>query len=237
MAADPRVAHGQVAVERIDEGLRSYMLSVYNYMFLGLGLTGMVAYVAAQSPQLLGLIHGTPLKWVLFAAVLGIAWFGMPRITRMSLGAAHLMFWAFATVFGLMLSYVFAVYTGSSVARAFFMTAAVFGGMSLYGYTTKRDLSGLGSFLIVGLLAAFIASLINIFILESSLVQMVISVVVIAVAVGLTAYDTQQIKQMYYELDQSDVVAKKALMGAMHLYFNFILIFQNLLYLTGMMEE
>ena len=237
MAADPRIAHGQVAVERVDEGLRSYMLSVYNYMFLGLGLTGMVAYATSLSPELLGLIHGTPLKWVLFAAVLGIAWFGAPRIPTMSLGAAHLTFWAFAGIFGLMLSYVFAVYTGASVARAFFMTAAMFGGMSLYGYTTKRDLSGLGSFLIVGLITAFIASMINIFFLESSLFQVVLSVIVIAIAVGLTAYDTQQIKEMYYELDSSDVAAKKAVAGALHLYLNFILIFQNLLYLTGMMEE
>ncbi len=237
MAADPRVAHGQVAVERVDEGLRSYMLSVYNYMALGLGLTGMIAYSAAQSPALMGLIHGTPLKWVLFAAVIGIAWFGAPRIPTMSVAAAQLTFWAFASVFGLMLSYVFLVYTGGSIARAFFMSAAMFGGMSLYGYTTKRDLTGMGSFLMVGLITAFIASLINIFILESTLLQSVISVIVIFIALGLTAYDTQEIKEMYNEADASDTVTKKAVSGALRLYLDFILIFQNLLYLTGMMEE
>ena len=236
MAADPRVAQGQVAVERIDEGLRSYMLSVYNYMFLGLGLTGAVAFVTSQSPEALNLIHGTPLKWVLFAAVIGIAWFGAPRIPTMSVAAAQLTFWAFAGLFGLMLSYIFVLYTGANIGRAFFLTAAVFGGMSLYGYTTKRDLSGIGSFLIVGLLAAFVASIINIFI-GSTVMEMVLSVVVIAIAVGLTAYDTQQIKQMYHEYDDSDVMAKKAVAGALHLYLNFILIFTNLLQLMGFMQE
>ncbi|MDH3663269.1 MAG: Bax inhibitor-1/YccA family protein [Alphaproteobacteria bacterium] len=236
MAADPRVANGQVAVERIDEGLRSYMLSVYNYMCLGLGLTGVVAFAAAQSPTVLGLIHGTPLKWVLFAAVIGIAWFGSPRIATMSVSGAQLLFWAFASLFGLMLSYIFVVYTGGSIARAFFMSAAMFGGMSLYGYTTKRDLSGWGSFLMVGLIAAVIASIVNWFI-GSTALQFALSVIVLFVAIGLTAYDSQQIKEMYSELDGSDIVAKKAIMGALRLYMDFILIFQNLLYLTGMLEE
>lgn len=234
--ADPRVVQGQVAVDRIDEGLRSYMLSVYNYMGLGLALTGVVAYVAAQSPTLMAYIHGTPLKWVLFAAVIGIAWFGAPRIPQMSVAAAQLTFWAFATVFGLMLSYVFLVYTGASIARVFFMTAGTFGAMSLYGYTTKRDISGWGSFLIVGLLAAFVASIVNMFI-GSSALQFALSVIVIFIALGLTAYDTQQIKEMYHELDGSDVMAKKAIAGALHLYLDFILIFQNLLYLFGVLEE
>lgn len=236
MVADPHVAHGQVAVERIDEGLRSYMLSVYNYMFLGLGLTGVVAFVVGQSPELIGLIHGTPLKFVLFAAVIGLAWFGAPRIPIMSVGAAQLTFWAFATLFGLLLSYVFVIYTGASVARAFFMSAGMFGGMSLYGYTTKRDLSGWGSFLMVGLIAAIIASVINWFI-DSSVLESALSVIVLFIAIGLTAYDTQQIKAMYEERDSSDVITKKAVSGALLLYMDFILIFQNLLYLTGMLEE
>ena len=236
MAADPHVARGQVAVERIDEGLRSYMLSVYNYMFLGLGLTGAIAFVTSQSPEAINLIHGTPVKWLLFAGVIGIAWFGAPRIPTMSVAAAQLTFWAFASLFGLMLSYVFVLYTGANIGRAFFMTAAVFGGMSLYGYTTKRDLSSMGAFLIVGLLAAFVASIVNIFI-GSSVLDMVLSVVVIAIAVGLTAYDTQQIKEMYHEMDDSDVLAKKAIAGALRLYLDFILIFQNLLHLMGFMQE
>jgi len=235
MAADPRVAHGQVAVERIDEGLRSYMLSVYNYMCLGLGLTGVVAFAAAQSPALLGLIHGTPLKWVLFAAVIGIAWFGAPRIATMSVGGAQMLFWAFAALFGLMLSYIFLVYTGGSIARAFFMSAAMFGGMSLYGYTTKRDLSGWGSFLMVGLIAAVVASIVNWFI-GSSALQFALSVIVLFVAIGLTAYDSQQIKEMYYELDNSDVMGRKAIMGALRLYLDFINLFMMLLHLFGSRE-
>ncbi|MGI9417207.1 MAG: Bax inhibitor-1/YccA family protein [Geminicoccaceae bacterium] len=237
MAADPRIAHGQVAVERIDEGLRSYMLSVYNYMFLGLGLTGAIAFVTAQSPEAINLIHLTPLKWVLFAGVIGIAWFGAPRIPTMSVSGAQLTFWAFASLFGLMLSYVFVVYTGADIGRAFFMTAAAFGGMSLYGYTTKRDLSGIGAFLMVGLITAFISSLVNYFIFGSTLFEIVLSVIVIGIALGLTAYDTQRIKEMYYELDGSDVMAKKAVAGALHLYLNFILIFTNLLQVMGFMQE
>ena len=236
MAADPRVAQGQVAVERIDEGLRSYMLSVYNYMFLGLGLTGLVAYATAQSPALLGLIHGTPLKIVLFLGVLGIAWFGSPRIPTMSTTAAQAVFWVFASLFGLMLSYVFVAYTSTNIARAFFMSSAMFGGMSLYGYTTKRDLSGWGSFLMVGLLAAIVASIVNWFI-GSTALEFALSVIVIFIAVGLTAYDTQRIKEMYYEGDSSDTLTKKAILGALHLYMDFILIFQNLLHLMGMMED
>ena len=236
MTADPRVAQGQVAVERIDEGLRSYMLSVYNYMFLGLGLTGLVAYAAAQSPALMQLIHGTPLKLVLFLGVLGIAWFGSPRIPTMSTTAAQAVFWVFAALFGLMLSYVFVAYTNASIARAFFMSSAMFGGMSLYGYTTKRDLSGWGSFLMVGLLAAIVASIVNWFI-GSTALEFALSVIVIFIAVGLTAYDTQRIKEMYYEGDSSDTLTKKAILGALHLYMDFILIFQNLLYLMGVMDE
>ncbi|MEM7042867.1 MAG: Bax inhibitor-1/YccA family protein [Pseudomonadota bacterium] len=237
MAADPRVAHGQVAVERIDEGLRSYMLSVYNYMFLGLGLTGAVAFVTSQSPAALGLIHGTPLKWVLFAAVFGIAFFGAPRIVNMSVAAAHLTFWLFATVFGLLLSYIFVVYTGADIGRAFFMTAGAFGAMSLYGYTTKRDLSGFWPFLIVGLLTAVVASLINVIFLESTLFQAVLSVIVIAISLGITAFHTQMIKDLYYELSDGDTMTKVAVMGALLLYVSFINIFQNLLFLLGMMEE
>ena len=233
---EPRVAQGQVAVDRIDEGLRSYMLSVYNYMGLGLAITGLVAAFVAATPALYVPIFTTPLKWVVMLAPLGFVFFLSAKIQTMSPSAAQATFWAFAGIMGLSMASIFLVFTGSSIARVFFITAGTFGAMSLYGYTTKRDLSGWGSFLFMGLIGIIIASLVNLFI-GSSALQFAISVIGVLVFVGLTAYDTQQIKEMYYELDSSDVATRKAIMGALRLYLDFINLFMMLLHLFGSARE
>jgi FtsH-binding integral membrane protein len=230
--SDPRAVTGQVAVDRIDEGLRGYMLSVYNYMGLGLALTGLVAFFVASSPAIYQPIFGTPLKWVVMLAPLGFVFFLSAKIQTMSVSAAQITFWLFAAVMGLSLASIFLVFTGASIARVFFITAGTFGAMSLYGYTTKRDLTAWGSFLFMGLIGVIIASLVNIFVASSAL-QFAISVIGVIVFVGLTAYDTQQIKAMYYELDASDVMAKKTIMGALRLYLDFINLFIMLLQLFG----
>ena len=234
--ADPRVAQGQVAVDRIDEGLRSYMLSVYNYMGLALALSGLVAYIVGTTPALYMPILGTPLKWVVMLAPLGFVFFLSAKIQTMKLSTAQLTFWAFAVLMGLSFASIFLAFTGSSIARVFFITAGTFGAMSLYGYTTKRDLSGMGSFLMMGLIGVFIAMIVNIF-LQSSALQFAVSVIGLLVFVGLTAYDTQQIKEMYHELDDSDVMGRKALMGALRLYLDFINMFMFLLHFMGVNNE
>jgi FtsH-binding integral membrane protein len=233
---DPRAVAGHVAVDRVDEGLRSYMLSVYNYMGLGLAITGLVAFLVASTPALYEPIFGTPLKWVVMLAPLGFVLFLSAKIRTMSVGTAQLTFWLFAAVMGLSLASIFLVFTGASIARVFFITAGTFGAMSLYGYTTKRDLMAWGSFLFMGLIGIIIASLVNIFIASSAL-QFAISEIGVLVFVGLTAYDTQRIKQMYYELDSADVMARKAIMGALSLYLDFINLFVMLLQLFGTARE
>jgi FtsH-binding integral membrane protein len=233
---DPRAVTGQVAVDRVDEGLRSYMLSVYNYMGLGLAITGLVAFMVASTPALYQPIFGTPLKWVVMLAPLGFVFFLGAKIQTMSVSAAQLTFWAFAAAMGLSLASIFLVFTGESIARVFFITAGTFGAMSLYGYTTKRDLSGWGSFLFMGLIGIIIAMVVNLF-LASSALHFAISVIGVLVFTGLTAYDTQRIKEMYYEVDASDVVARKAIMGALSLYLNFINLFVMLLHLFGTGRE
>jgi FtsH-binding integral membrane protein len=233
---DPRAATAPVAVDRVDEGLRSYMLSVYNYMGLGLAITGLVAFLVASTPALYGPIFGTPLKWVVMLAPLGFVFFLGAKIRTMSVGAAQLTFWLFAAVMGLSLASIFLVFTGESIARVFFITAGTFGAMSLYGYTTKRDLSAWGSFLFMGLIGIIIAMVVNLFIASSAL-HFAISVIGVLVFTGLTAYDTQRIKEMYYEADGADVVTRKAIMGALSLYLDFINMFVMLLHLFGATRE
>jgi FtsH-binding integral membrane protein len=234
--ADPRVAQGQVAVESIDEGLRSYMLSVYNYMGLALALSGLVAYIVGTTPALYTPILGSPLKWVVMLAPLGFVFFLSAKIQTMKLSTAQLTFWAFAVIMGLSFASIFLAFTGASIARVFFITAGTFGAMSLYGYTTKRDLSGMGSFLFMGLIGVLIAMVVNIF-LQSSALQFAVSVIGLLVFVGLTAYDTQRIKEMYHELDDSDVMGRKALMGALSLYLDFINMFMFMLHFFGASNE
>ena len=229
------LAHGRVGAEQLDAGLRSHMLSVYNYMGLALALTGLTAFVVASSPALLNVIFGTPLKWVVMLAPLGFVFALGMKARSMSVSAVQLTFWAFAVVMGLSMASIFIVFTGTSIARVFFITAGTFGAMSLYGYTTKRDLSKFGSFLFMGLIGIIIASLVNIFI-GSSALQFAISVIGVLVFTGLTAWDTQRIKEEYTELAGSETMTKVAIMGALSLYLNFINLFMMLLHLFGNRE-
>lgn len=220
--------------QAIDEGLRAYMLSVYNYMAGGLGLTGLVAYFAASSGLYVSIAQ-TALIWVVIFAPLGLVFFLSARIQKMSVSGAQTAFWAFAALMGLSLAHVFLIYTGNSIARVFFITAATFGSLSLYGYTTKRNLSAMGSFMFMGLIGIIIAMLVNLF-LQSSALQFAISVIGVLVFAGLTAWDTQQIKEMYFAGDGQAVAAKKAIMGALRLYLDFINMFLFLLQLFGNRE-
>jgi len=216
----------------IDQGLRAYMINVFNYMAIGLGITGLVAFALASSPEAMAAIWGSGLKWLVIFAPLIMVFFLSFKISSLSFPTAQMLFFAYAGLMGLSMSVIFMVFTGTSIARVFFITAAVFGSMSLYGYTTKRDLTGMGSFLFMGLIGIIIASLVNMF-LQSSAMQFVISVAGVLVFTGLTAYDVQEIKAMYYELDESDIMAKKALLGALRLYLDFINLFMSLLQLFG----
>jgi FtsH-binding integral membrane protein len=216
----------------IDAGLRQFLLNVYNFMGLGLALTGAVAYAAAQSGLYASLVRTPLLFWGVILAPLVIVLFLSFRIERMSLAAAQAAFWIYAALVGLSLSGIFLVYTGTSIARTFFIAAATFLGMSLYGYTTQRDLSGVGSFLLMGLLGVVVASLVNIFLVSSAL-QLAVSLIGVAVFVGLTAFDTQRIKDIYLESDSDIVAGKKAIMGALALYLDFLNLFILLLQLSG----
>jgi FtsH-binding integral membrane protein len=218
---------------RYDDGLRAYMLSVYNYMTVGLGITGLVAFLVASSPALLSAIYGTPLQWVVAFAPLIMIFFVMPRLMSYSLEKAQVMFWMFAALMGLSISWIFIAFTGESITRVFFITASVFGAMSLYGYTTKRDLTSMGSFMIMGLIGVIIASLVNLF-MQSPAIQFGISILAVIIFVGLTAFDTQRIKNVYYQVAGSGEIASKvAIYGALNLYMDFINLFIQLLQLFG----
>jgi len=219
-----------------DEGLRQHMLRVYNYMGIGLVVTGLVAFFVASTPALYVPLFQTPLKWAVMLAPLAFVFFFSFRMHAMTAAGAQMAFWAFCAVMGLSLASVFLVFTGTSIARTFFITATMFGATSLYGYTTKRDLSKFGSFLIMGLIGVVIASLVNIFV-GSSLLQFAISIIGVLVFTGLTAYDTQSIKEQYSEGYGQEANSKMAVFGALSLYLNFVNIFQLLLSLTGQREE
>lgn len=226
-----RVIGGE-AVSDLDMGLREHMLRVYNYMSMGLGLTGLTAYFASTSDAFMQLLFGTPLKWVVIFAPLAMVFVLAARIPKMSFSSAQLTFWGYSILMGLSLSSIFIVFQGMSIARVFFITAGMFGGMSLYGYTTKRDLTSFGSFLFMGLIGLVIASIVNVFV-QSSMMHMILSVIGVLVFTGLTAYDTQKIKEVYLESDSSEVAGKKALMGALALYLDFVNLFMSLLHLLG----
>jgi uncharacterized protein len=216
----------------IDAGLRQFMISVYNYMASGLALTGIVAYGAAETGLYASLIDTPMLFWGVTLAPLALVLLLSFRIEKMSLGAAKTAFWAYAALVGLSLSGIFFVYTGTSIARTFFITAATFLAMSLFGYTTRADLARTGPFLLMGLVGIIIASIVNVF-LASSIVQLAISVVGVIVFVGLTAYDTQRIKEIYLNSDSPAIAGKKAIMGALALYLDFLNLFILLMQLTG----
>ncbi len=219
-------------VAQIDVGLRAHMLRVYNYMASGVALTGIVAMLASGSPALMNAICGTPLAWVVMLAPLAFVIVISFGINRLSLFASQALFWAFAAVMGLSLSVIFLIYTGESIARVFFITAASFGALSLWGYTTKRDISGWGSFLFIGLVGIIIAGVVNMF-MQSSAMEFAISVIGVLVFAGLTAYDTQKIKNEYSELHDQETSGKLAIMGALRLYLDFINLMMMLLRLFG----
>ncbi len=216
----------------MDVGLRDYMLKVFNYMSVGLAITGIVAFFVASTPALYEPIFGTGFRWVVMFAPLIFVLVFSARVHHMSVSMAQSLFWLFAVVMGLSMSTIFLAYTSASIARVFFITAATFAAMSLYGYTTQRDLSSWGSFLFMGLIGVFMASLVNLFI-QSSAFYFVVSIVGVIVFTGLTAYDVQNIKLSYYELEGRDVSAKRAIIGALGLYLDFINLFIMLLRLTG----
>lgn len=215
----------------VDQGLRAYMLGIYNFMAGGLALTGLVAY-AGVATGFYASIVGTPIFWLILFAPLAVVLFLGFRIQSMSVATARLSFWLYAALVGLSLSGIFIVYTGESIARVFFISAATFAAMSLYGYTTRTDLSRVGSFLIMGLIGIIIAGLVNLF-LASSALQLAISMIGVIIFVGLTAYDTQRIKALYVEGDDETTAGKKAVLGALALYLDFLNLFLLLLQLLG----
>jgi FtsH-binding integral membrane protein len=238
---DNRVrSYGATSDVAIDAGLRAYMLRVYNYMLMGLGLTGLTAWFTANTPafaqlfftQAAGGYSLSGLGWIVLLAPLALVFFISFRIQQMSFATAQATFWIYAGLMGIGLTPILLLYTGASVAQVFFTTAATFGAMSLWGYTTKRDLSGFGSFLFMGLIGILIASVVNMF-LQSSMMQWIISVLGVLIFTGLTAYDTQSIKETYFVGDDGTVAGKKAIMGALRLYLDFINLFLMLLRLMG----
>lgn len=249
-----RVATAGRADAAIDEGLRAYMIRVYNLMAMGLAITGLAALgtvwlattgdassAAAALPNgkmLTGLgavLYGSPLRWVVMLAPLAFVLLLSFRVHKMSLSAAQTTFWAFAAVMGISLSSIFLVYTTGSIVQTFFITATAFGALSLFGYTTKRDLTGMGTFLFMGLIGLIIAMVVNIF-LASPAIQFAISAIGVLIFAGLTAYDTQKIKEMYWEGDDVLVAGRKAIMGALTLYLDFINLFTFLLQFLGNRE-
>lgn len=231
-----RTVGAQTAV--IDQGLRAHMNKVYGLMSVGMLLTAGVAWGVGTSPAMVAAIFGTPLKWlVMFAPLVMVFAFGA-LINRMSVAAAQLFFYVYASVMGLSLSFIFAVYTQTSIAQTFLVTSIAFAGLSLYGYTTKRDLSGMGTFLMMGLIGLIVASVVNIF-LASSALAFAISVIGVLIFAGLTAYDTQSIKSEYIAHAQqgdADWLGKSAIMGALRLYMDFINMFMFLLQFLGNRE-
>jgi len=236
-------AAGRTDAGAIDQGLRSYMLRVYNYMASGVAITGVVAYLifsmaveqGAGGLQLTpfgNLMYASAFKWVVIFAPLALVFFISARINSMSLTTAQISFWAFSALMGASISSIFLIYAGESITRVFFITAAAFGALSLWGYTTKRDISAWGSFLFMGLIGIIIASVVNLFI-GSTALQFAVSVIGVLVFAGLTAYDTQQIKEMYSANDDHTMSGRKAVMGALRLYLDFINLFMMLLSLFG----
>ncbi len=248
---DPRYqggfASGAATAAAVDEGLRAYMLKVYNYMVVGLALTGAVAFAVINVPAISSIFFATVqtsyglatqltiFGWIALFAPLLFVWVFASRLHAMDPNTAQTLFWVYAGLMGLAIAPIVAVYTSMSIAKVFFMTAATFGAMSLYGYTTKRDLTRWGSFLMMGLIGIIIAMVVNIF-LASPALHFAISVIGVLVFVGLTAYDTQRIKSMYAAADGAAVTTRKAIMGALQLYLDFVNLFLMLLMLFGNRE-
>ncbi len=222
-----------------DEGLRKFMLKVYGYMSVGLGITGVIAWLfanafVAQNPVVVSLMQ-PPMAYLVMFAPLGIILWMSFGINKMSAGMAQNLFWVLAACYGVSLASIFLVYTGATIARVFFIAASMFLTMSIWGYTTKRSLAKMGSFLMMGLIGLIIASIVNIF-LGSSALQFAMSIIGVIIFAGLTAYDTQVIKEIYVENENSEDSSKKAVMGALKLYLDLLLLFQYLLMLFGNRE-
>lgn len=243
-AAAPHVRQQASELSPVDAGLRAYMLRIYAYMSAGLAITGATAWavygmaVAPTDDGGLGLtpfgvsLYTAPVSWIVMFAPLGLVLWMSFGIERMRAQTAQALFWVLALCYGLSLSSIFLVYTGESIVRVFFISSAAFLALSLWGYTTKRSLSGFGSFLFIGLVGVIIASIVNIFI-GSSALQFAISVIGVLVFAGLTAYDTQQLKEMYVAGRGGELVVKQSVMGALRLYLDFLLMFIFLLQLFG----
>jgi uncharacterized protein len=231
MAASGFGAGADARDQAVDAGLRSYMLSVYNYMASGVLLTGIVALLAFNTGVTLSLVQ-SPLWFVVALSPLAFVLVLSFGINRLSTGAMQAIFWTFAVVMGLSMSTIFLRFGMGSIAQTFFATAAAFVGLSLYGYTTKKDLSGFGTFLIMGVVGIIVASVINIFV-QSSALMLGISVIGVLIFAGLTAYDTQKIKSMYFYVRGSDMMGKSVIMGALNLYLDFVNMFTFLLNLLG----
>lgn len=230
-------------VAEVDAGLRAYMLRVYNYMASGVALTGIVAWLVANTGLQNIFFNPTPagmqpgmMAWAAMLGSIGMVFFLSLKVATMRASTAQALFWVYAALNGVWLSSIFLSYTDASIVRVFFITAASFAGLSLYGYTTRRNLDGLGSFMIMGLFGLVIGSLVNIF-LGSTLMHWVLSAVGVVVFAGLTAYDTQKIKEMYAASDGYDVASKKAVLGALSLYLDFINLFLMLLRFFGQSRD
>jgi uncharacterized protein len=229
--------HTQAGVAQYDEGLRKYMLGVYNYMALGVAFTGIVALFVASQPALMESIALSNFRWVLFIGIIGLGFFAPRVMMSGSMAMAHGAFWLYASLWGALMAPMFVLYTGDSMVRVFFITAATFAGVSLYGYTTKRNLAPLGAFFMMATIGILVALLVNIFLLQSGLFHLALSVVVVLVFAGLTAYETQMIKNMYSAGDSGDVAARKSIFGAFALYGSFVTLFIWLLQIFGVARE
>ncbi len=241
MANDPRYTvadAGSRAQVQLDQGLRGYMMGIYNMMALGVALTGIVAYLFGNQPalqqMLFSAVTGKPtiLFWVAMLAPVGLVMLLSFGINKLSAGAAQALFWVYAALVGVSMSTIFMAYTDVSIAKTFFITAATFGGLSLWGYTTKKDMSGWGTFLIMGVIGLIIASIVNMF-LKSGPLDYIISFIGVGLFAALTAYDTQKVKNMYWENDDGETRSKKTTMGALTLYLDFINLFMYLLRFFG----
>lgn len=235
--SDNRYQTAQSREASVDRGLQAYMQKVYNVMALGLVVTGLVAWFTYQTPQFFNAIHGSWLGLVVALSPLAIIFFGLTphKVARMSVGAVNGLYYLMTGLIGLSLSYIFAAYSGESIARVFFIAAGMFAATSIYGYTTKKDLSSLGSLMIMGVIGVIIAMIVNIF-LQSAMLQFVISIIGVIAFTGLTAWDTQRIKEMYNATIGQSATAKMATMGALSLYLDFINLFQFLLMILGNRE-
>lgn len=230
-APQPQLNGADIGAVTMDQGLRRYMLSIYNYMASGVLLSGIVAMLFASS-GMAAAVFATPLRWLIILAPLAFIFFFNVNRTASTL---QIMFWSFCVVMGLSMSSIFLIYTDTSIATTFFATAGAFAGLSLYGYTTKRNLTAMGSFMMMGLIGIIIAMLLNIFI-QSSALGLAISILGVLIFAGLTAYDTQRLRETYYHVAGTDMMGKVVILGALSLYLDFINMFQFLLSFLGSRE-